>query len=376
LRAQYATDLSRFARENDVVRDDVHVSGLGDVIAAQVAAWDGMDLPLERALFGSTDPERIADAVDTFCREQLGAPIARYRFFDSSSGSVHGVELTDGRAVVVKGHRPDADIEYLRATIAVQRALAADGFPAPEPLAGPAAIGPGHLTAEQLLDQHRPLDAHAPEVRRMLAAGLARFVALAAPQLDAMSRLVHPLHRLVDGLYPVPHSARFDFAATTTGAKWIDDLMRAARARLSAMPPGVEVVAHGDWRVQNLSLCDGEIDAVYDWESVAATPEMGALAAAALTFAVDWSIPQARRLSTPVEILAFASEYAGARGAALTDDEQGRLALHLVVNVAYGARCEHADDDTPPSGPDSQRALLRSWGTALLDDGLEALKSR
>ena len=67
------------------------------MIAAQVAAWGGVDLPLERHLFGTTDPDAIAAAVDAFCVEHLGAPIARYRFFDSSSGSVHGVELTDGR---------------------------------------------------------------------------------------------------------------------------------------------------------------------------------------------------------------------------------------------------------------------------------------
>ena len=118
----------------------------------------------------------------------------------------------------MKGHRPDADVEYLRAAIAVQRTLSATDVPAPEPLAGPVPFGAGHLTAEQLLPQHRPDDAHAPEVRRTLAAGLAQFIARRPRRaLDAMRALVHPLHRLVDGLYPVPHSARFDFAATAAG---------------------------------------------------------------------------------------------------------------------------------------------------------------
>jgi Ser/Thr protein kinase RdoA (MazF antagonist) len=350
------------------------VSGLGDVIAAQVDAWGGVDLPLERTLFGTTDPHAIASAVDACCVEHLGAPVARYRFFDSSSGSVHGVELTDGRAVVVKGHRPDAALDHLTAALEVQRTLAAAGFPAPAPLAGPTALGPGHLTAELLLPQHRPPDSHAPEVGAMLAAGLARFVALAAREPGTLRRVEHPLHRIVDGLYPVPHSPRFDFAATGSGAEWIDDLMRDARARLAALPPGTEVVAHGDWRVQNLSVRDGRIDAVYDWDSVAVTKEMGALAAAATTFGVDWSVPQARRLSTPDEIAAFAAEYADARGAPLTDDERIRLARHLVVTLAYGARCEHADRaGRPPQGEDSQRSLLRTLGPGLLADGLSAL---
>ena len=348
---------------------------LGEVIAAQVAAWGGVDLPLERTLFGTTDPDRIAAAVDAFCAEHLGAPIARYRFFDSSSGSVHGVELTDGRAVVVKGHRPDAALDHLAAALAVQQTLAAAGFPAPTPLAGPTAIGPGHLTAEQLLVQHRPPETHAPEVRRTLAAGLARFVALAAPHLDRLRPYAHPLHRLVDGLYPVPHSPRFDFVATAAGAEWIDDLMRGARARLATMAPGTDVVVHGDWRAQNISVRDGVIDAVYDWDSVAVAQETSALAASAITFGVDWSVPQARRLSTPEEMEAFVAEYATARGAPLTDDERSRLASQLVVSLAYGARCEHADrGGAPPDGDDSQRALLRALGPGLLADGLGSLE--
>src|SRR3954447_6101439 len=146
----YAPRTARCAREFATI---AAMSGLGDVIAAQVAAWGGVDLPLERALFGTIDPDGIAAAVDAWCAANLDARIARYRFFDSSSGSVHGVELTDGRAVVVKGHRPSAAVDHLGAALRVQWALAAAGFPAPEPLAGPTALGTGHLTAERLLPQ-------------------------------------------------------------------------------------------------------------------------------------------------------------------------------------------------------------------------------
>ena len=207
------------------------MSGLGTAIAAQLRAWGTDRLPNERARFGTEDPDTIAAVVDGWCRTHLGSRVARYRFFDSSSGSVHGVELADGRAVVVKGHRSAVDPRYLAAIVAVQRTLADTGFPAPRPLAGPVPLGDGLLTAEEYRSQSRPADAHDPAVRAVLAAQLVRFIARAEPHRTAMSALVHPLHRLVDGLYPVPHSERFDFAATADGAEWIDGLMRAARDR-------------------------------------------------------------------------------------------------------------------------------------------------
>jgi hypothetical protein len=346
----------------------------GDVIAAQVASWGGPDLPLERELFGTSDPDSVAGAIDRWCVEHLGAGVARYRFFDASSGSVHGVDLVDGRAVVVKGHRSSVAREFLAAVLGVQAGLAARGFPAPRVLVEPMPSGRGHLTAEALLPQTRPDDTHAPAVRTVVARELARLVALAAPHADALRPHQHPMRRLVDGLYPVPHSPRFDFAATTAGAGWIDALMRGARARLAELPPDRDVVTHGDWRAQNLSIRDGEIDAVYDWDSVAVIPELGALAAAAVTFGVDWSRHQPRRLSTPREMAAFVGEYTDARGSALTVEERERLACHLVVGLAYGARCEHAvRAGEPPTGDDSQRALLRALGAALLGDGLDAL---
>ena len=107
------------------------MTALGDVIRRQVAAWGGPPLPNEAALFGTEDPDAVATSVDAWCTEHLGSGIARYRFFDSSSGSVHGVELTDGRAVVVKGHRAVVGASFLTAVLGVQADLAAQGFPAP-----------------------------------------------------------------------------------------------------------------------------------------------------------------------------------------------------------------------------------------------------
>jgi hypothetical protein len=349
------------------------VSGLGDVIAAKVAKWGGVDLPLERELFGTADPDGIAAAVDDWCRRHLGAGVDAYEFFFSSIGSVHGLALGDGRRVVVKVHRRRVELAYLRAMVAVQDRLATAGVPAPRQIAGPAACGTGHGIAEVLIPQSLPVDTHAPEVIRLLASELAAFVRRARPLRDALASITHPMTLAAGALYPEPHSLRFDFVATSDGAEWIDELAGRARRRLAELPGADEVVVHADWRVENMSIRDSHVVAVYDWDSVMLGDEWHAVAAAALTFPIDWGRHQVRNFPTPTEILAFVDEYSIARGQPRAGDEGTRLAASMVACLAYGARCEHADQDSPPSGDDCQRALLREYGDALLAVGLTAL---
>ena len=346
---------------------------LGSIIAAQLERWGGAELVLERQLFGTTDPDGVAAAVDAWCRDHLGAGVARYRFFYSSIGSVHGVTLTDGRAVVVKGHRPSADPVYIAAATATQRALAATGYPAPPPIFGPVACGKGHATAEVLVPQTTPDDAHRSPVIALLARGLADFVACTHDHRDRLARVTHPMAVAGDALYPPPHSARFDFDATAPGAEWIDDLASRARSRLANLAPPDLLVAHDDWRVENLSIVDGQIVAVYDWDSVALMDELVAVGAAALTFPIDWQRDQPRRFPVPSEIVEFIGEYETARPRPFTREERARLTASMVASLAYGARCEHADTGRPPANADSQRGLLAELGTRLLDRGLDAL---
>jgi hypothetical protein len=82
------------------------MSNGASVIAAMLDSWHGAG-HLERVLFGTVDPQLIADAVNEFCCEHLGASVERYEFFATSVGSVHGVRLRDGRRVVVKVNRAD-----------------------------------------------------------------------------------------------------------------------------------------------------------------------------------------------------------------------------------------------------------------------------
>jgi hypothetical protein len=347
----------------------------GAVIAARLRDWAALDLPVERDVFGTVVPEELAATVDDWCGAHLGARIDRYVFFDSSSGSVHGVVLTDGRAVAVKGHRSTVTRGYITAVSGVQAALAASGYPAPRPLTGPVSVGGGHVTAEVMVERSGGVDGHDPGVRAALAGGLAKFVVLGRPHRDRLARVAHPLHVPDGELYPTPHSPRFDFAATAPGAEWIDGLRARAMRRLRSGSELPNEVVHGDWRIENLSVRAGRLVGVYDWDSVHVATEVSAVATAATTFSVDWTARTGRRFPRGREIDAFVSEYEAARGEIFTTEESDILAAAMVASLAYGARCEHGDIGQPPAGDDSQRGLLTALGEALLDDGLGALRA-
>ena len=308
----------------------------------------------------------------TWCRSHLDAPIERYEFFAASSGSVHGVRLVDGRSVVVKGYRPSVSRAYLDAVASVQRAFAESGFPAPRPLVAATPCGAGHLAAEGMLRCRGDADGHDPMVRAVLARGFATFVGLGEPHRALLEGVAHPLTAPEGELYPVPHSPRFDFVATGRGAEWIDELRAESLARLRSTPAGRSVVVHGDWRIENVRVEEGEIRAVYDWDSVHIEREPAALAPAAVTFCVDWTRP-GRRFPSPSEIAAFVREYEVARDADFEPGSDAVLAAAMVAALSYGARCEHAIQHELPSGDDSQRGLLRRIGAPLLERGLEAL---
>jgi len=82
---------------------------------------------------------------------------------------VHGVVLDDGRRVVVKAQQPDKSLALLREVVRTQMHLASRSLYAPSVLAGPAPLGLGHATIEELVDVGTTADAHRPEIRRALA---------------------------------------------------------------------------------------------------------------------------------------------------------------------------------------------------------------
>jgi hypothetical protein len=84
---------------------------LEEVIRAHLASWD--EPHVELAIHGHGDASAIAAALAAFCRRELGAGVRGALFYQSSIGAVAGLELADGRRVVVKAHQPNRSLAEL-----------------------------------------------------------------------------------------------------------------------------------------------------------------------------------------------------------------------------------------------------------------------
>ncbi|MGI9100402.1 MAG: hypothetical protein ACR2H2_18245 [Solirubrobacteraceae bacterium] len=296
---------------------------------------------LEHVIFGTADPALIVEAVDGFCEAQLRMGVREYEFFATSVGSVHGVRLNDGRRVVVKVHRADADRDHLLAVQRVQEHLIGARFPSPRPLLGPTPLAAGLAVVETLLDHGCWADPHRPAVRREMASSCARLVELCRPLagLPGLSSIRDRAGRL----WLQPHNPRFDFPGTSGGSEWIERLASAANEQLDRFAGADDVVGHSDYKAEHLRFADGAVSAVYDWDSLGIGSEPVVVAWAAYAFTADWSREGHQCVPTLDESLAFVADYEAARGTPFTPEERQATSAGIVAALAYGARCEHSD---------------------------------
>ena len=333
-------------------------------VASSLAEWD---VPyVELAIYGNADAAHVAAQLSEICAAALGSTPAEVLFYQSSVGAVAGLELEDGRRVVVKAHQPSMTRARLEEVVRHQSRVESKLGLAPRILAGPLPFGHGMAIVEELVERGSIRDGHDPSVRRGLARSLLAIVECLSPAYET-SQL--PAGLLIDtarsDLWPTPHSKLFDFDATTIGAEYIDEVAAEARARM--VPAGRNVIGHGDWRAEHVRF-DGDVALVgFDWDSVQKGREPALVGSTAHMFCADWSKPNHPQAPTLDEARSFVDEYEAARGAPFTRAERALCAAAFAFSVAYTCRCGHAAGVAARDVPGNFQHLLASEGERLFE---------
>lgn len=216
-------------------------------------------------------PALNADLVAQWSAKYLSAAPVQVLFETGHLSQVVGLRLDDERKVVVKVRQWQ---NRLISCSRVQRSLFERGFPAPEPIAGPAPFHGYAVSAETLVEGGQQL-ADRPGAADLFSASLYQLVRL-APDPERVGSIEpsppwvgwdHPDKQL----WPTPDDRDRDLNAHNPG-DWLDQIASRVRIRLAAYA-AARVVGHGDWYSQNLHWLGDQLHAVHDWDSVVAQPE-------------------------------------------------------------------------------------------------------
>ena len=296
---------------------------------------------VEQLVFGTAEPDQIADTVDAFCRHSLGSQAVEGLFYRSSVGCVIGLGLGNGERVVLKAYQSRWPQEFLDAV----GTRAAPSGRVGVLLRHPAATGRTVARAPQS-GHHRELAGRSGHGGRSWATGPADLGRRPGPPDRPVPppgptrRVAGPPPRApTSGLYPEPHSPLFDFEATAEGAEWIDAIAIRAKAQREA-DDGPLVIAHLDWCARNVRITD-HLAAVYDWDSLAWVSESTAVGQAAATWAVT-SEEGGTDFPAVDELASYVQDYEAAVGRRFTAAQWSGAAGAAAWILAYIARCEHS----------------------------------
>jgi hypothetical protein len=292
----------------------------------------------------------IDERLAAWCVRHLGsAPVDRFFGADHLS-EVHGLQLADGRHVVLKVRGRQ---DRLRACHVVHRAVWEAGIPCPEPLVGPQALAddePGRwVSAESWED--------ASEIRRgddvpEVYAHLLADIVDASPPLASLPSLEPTVpwlwfdHANPARTWPPPASDRWDPHRIEADLPPIVlETARRSRARLLAddVRALAPVVGHGDLSGIN-ARWRGDAPVVHDWDSVVALPE----AVLAGSTAADHVSDDRTRLATLEQTERFLAAYAAARGFEWTPSTTEIAHAAAAWLAAYNAAFEQLKDGPFP----------------------------
>jgi hypothetical protein len=316
------------------------------------------DRQLARSVFG-TDEWEIAEGMIIDWTMVQGFGQGRIRSIELSVAAAVTVDLPGRSPILVKAWAGGTDRHALSAQLAVQRAMAANGYPAPTVLTGLSTLGPALAVAMSYNRDGEPTDARIPRVREHMARGLAQFTVEADSYREApgLPRRCLPIGKAI---WPPPHNALFDFEATSKGAEWIDSAAKDALAVMRKASSRI-VVGHHDWSAKNMRMGPDGIAVLYDWDAVFLDREAFVLGSAAAHFPVTWELP-VPETPTIEQVAVFIEAYARARGSGLSRSELTETAAGATYARAYKARCEHALDPEGVNWRGSSREDLRNNG--------------
>lgn len=301
-------------------------------------------------------------AVSAWCCDALGAGAGQVLFRLGHLSQVLGVELSDGRRVVVKA-RPFE--QRIAGCTEVQAALARAGFPCPAPLAGPDRLGGLAVSAETLIGGGARLG----PARGALpfAALLARLIAGAPPVTDLPPLTPSPPWAAWDHpggrLWPDRDDTGRDLN-TVPGPRWVDRAASLVRQRMSAVPAPV-CAGHGDWESQNIAWQDGRPLAVHDWDSVVAQPEVAIVGLAAAVWPAAGGPGEAATVDQTAD---FLGAYQSATGISWTVEQ-----TELAWTAGLWVRLFNAKKDAAGGGGPQLDRLAADVAERLRRAGLPAV---
>jgi len=295
----------------------------------------------ERAVLGDVPAAQVLTFFNRYTRDHLGEAIRTVRFRAGRIDAVWGVELADGREVVIKAHRQPVDVQAVAAATDAKALLVAAGYPCPRPYSGPDEVEGQVLVAETLLSNGAAPDGLDPVIRRLLADGLARHIDLLRQDdtLAGRAGTGPSWCQYQHGPWPTPHDPIVDFTTCPPGYEWLDAYARRASEQVLTYRSQDVVVGHADWYAGNCAVTGGELVGTFDWELVADTEAVIAGFAASCYAS---SSSAGGGLSTPEETLAFLQDYELARGIPFDGAEQRAAAAAAAWIVAFNARWETA----------------------------------
>lgn len=313
----------------------------------------------ESAVLGLDTADQVLDLFSAHTEDRLGQPITAVLFRAGRIDVVWGVQVGEGREVVIKAHRPPVDVAAVAASTDAKRLLRQAGFPCPEPLSGPDQAAGGVLTIEAAITGGAAPDGRAPGIRPLLAAGLVQHIELLRgyPHLLEQAGSGPSWCQYQQGPWPVPHDPIVDFSTTPDEYAWLDAYARRASEQVltcrSAQPV---VVGHADWYAGNTAVAGGRLVGTFDWELAADTE---ACIAGMTAAGYASSSTSGGGLSTPEEVAGFLQDYEHARGKRLDGDEQRAAAAAAAWIVAFNARWEVSLRAGQSEGPST--GLVRQW---------------